>query len=363
MGLYYLLEKMKKHSYLLIILFFFCLSKINGQQDFYFNMFNYHLNLINPAAAGKTFGDELILSYKYQWIGIEESPQSSAISFNSAISNKFNLGAVVLNDRTFIETQTQLFGQASYLVPLSNSVELFLGLQLGGNNFSVNFNNPTTPGVQTGIEDTSIVNYSNFLPNVGAGVFLNISNNYYITLSAPKILESKRFKENEGFVANATDKMHLYFGGGATNIYLTPTLGFNFSMIGRYVNGVTPSVLVNAGISIQNRVNFDIGYFDGNAVNLNVLTNINNYFSTGISYQNNLFSDISLVTGGTAEIIVKYNLTGNNNERTYYNDNFIRQPVKENNKSKTNKKPFNRRNNRNKGAIPTSRSQKRTKQG
>ncbi len=81
-----------------------------AQQEVNYTLYRYHLNLINPATTGTQGASFLNTSLRTQWVGIEDAPETQAISIGRPhANNRLGTGFSVINDRTFVENQTQLF--------------------------------------------------------------------------------------------------------------------------------------------------------------------------------------------------------------------------------------------------------------
>ena len=104
-----------------------------AQQETIFSLYRYHLNLQNPAAIGLSTSYETNLSVRSQWVGVEDAPETQAFTLSIPhTKTPLHLGFSILNDKTFIERQTQFNIDFSYALTLTNATQLFLGLKAGG---------------------------------------------------------------------------------------------------------------------------------------------------------------------------------------------------------------------------------------
>jgi len=276
-------------------------TSVWGQQDSYLSMYQYHTNLFNPAYVDEDNID-IKTSYKQQWAGVENAPRLIGFSGLFSLNNSMGIGVNLLSNDVFIEKQTQIFITFAYYIKITNSINLSLGLQAGGNNLSLSLQDLE----RQNIFDPLAVNYSKFLPNVGAGINIKWYN-LFLSLSAPKILETERVKTIEGFAAKSLDKIHIYAILGAKNIYLNDNFSLNTSALVRYVEGAPYSIIGSGGLGYQDLINFDIGYSSSNVFNVNLAFKINQ-FLLGYSYQLNNNSIASAVNTSSNEIILGINL-------------------------------------------------------
>lgn len=221
---------MKKIILLLITVLGF--GNLFAQQESLITFYRNHMNLVNPAYIGSQEGTFVSSTLRYQWVGITNAPKTQAVSFYTPVGKKLHLGLSVINDEVFIEKQTNVNIDFSYRVDLSETLALYMGLKAGGNNYNVN---------TTGLEsynvtfDPALQNISRFNPNVGVGFYLK-HNKYYISASAPRMLNTKRAKNEDGFAVVATDRVHFYLSGGYL-FNLSENLDYMPSTMIRYVDG------------------------------------------------------------------------------------------------------------------------------
>jgi len=91
---------MKKTIY---ILFLCCFTQVGfSQQDANFTLYNYNLNIINPAFAGSNPNKEISLDYRSQWVGINDAPNTQVISYTSPLKNNFGLVISVVRYQVFV---------------------------------------------------------------------------------------------------------------------------------------------------------------------------------------------------------------------------------------------------------------------
>jgi type IX secretion system PorP/SprF family membrane protein len=227
-------------------------SALFAQQESAFTMYRYHMNIVNPAYAGVDNETLIMGSIRSQWAGIEDAPETQAVSFGTTLGRNLGFGVSMVSDKTFIEKQTMLGVDFSYKLKISETTDLYLGIKAGGNFYDVN-----TSGLQTYLpqSDPSLSSINHFNPNVGVGALLK-KQKYFVSLSVPKILNTERAKKDDAIVSVATDRPHVYLSGGY-DFDLNQSLVLKPSTLLRYVNGAPISVDFNAMLQIQK--NFEIG--------------------------------------------------------------------------------------------------------
>lgn len=240
-----------KKTIILLGLLLISSSSLLAQQESMITFYKDHLNLVNPAFVGTEEGTIFQSTIRQQWTGIKDAPSTQAISFMTPLGKKLALGLSFVHDKVFIEKQSFVTLDLSYNVTLTDELDLYMGIKAGGNNYEVN-----TTGLETYniIGDPSLVPISRFNPNVGIGFYLK-HDKFYVSLSTPKMLNTERAKNQDGYATVTTDRVHYYFSGGynfdvSENVELVP------SVMVRYVNGApfstdfTATTIINEGFHL-----------------------------------------------------------------------------------------------------------------
>ena len=300
-----------KQDYLVLftcLLSFGCLS---AQQDPFFSLYRYHFNAINPAANGLDTEETARLSVRKQWMNIEGAPETQVFSFATPTKReKVSLGAVFVNDKTFIEQQTQFYLSYTYKLQLDTTRNLYLGIQAGGNSFRVNAADLALRGpVQS---DPNLVNFARFQPNIGVGFYLDHTD-YFLSLSAPRILNSERYKSIDGLVTTASDKVHLY-GSLGFRLPLSPSWKMTPSMIGRYVSNAPPLWTATMTMDYQEAVEFGLEYNANSGWGGVFMLHLKGGLSFGYAYAGSGFNELRQLAQGSHEIYIKTKLRGKKKE-------------------------------------------------
>ena len=196
---------------IVILLCLLCTTSVLAQQEVNYNMYRYHLNLINPAVTGTQGAAYANFSLRTQWVGIADAPETQA--FSAGTPNKrqrLGTGFSVINDKTFVENQTQLFADFSYRLPLDDERDLYLGLKAGGTSIRLHADRLQTYG--STLPDQFLTSQSSFVPNIGVGLYYK-SPTYFVSLSIPRLLSTERFRYDDGQVSRATDRPHFWDSG------------------------------------------------------------------------------------------------------------------------------------------------------
>ncbi|MCC9061838.1 PorP/SprF family type IX secretion system membrane protein [Flavobacterium piscisymbiosum] len=257
-------------------------SMLFAQQESLFTTYRYHMNLVNPAYAGVDGETVLATTIRQQWTGIKDAPQTQAVSFGTSVGSNLGIGISMVYDKTFIEKQTQLGLDVSYKIQVGALTDLYLGVKAGGNFYNVN-----TSGLETYVpqSDPALATINQFNPNVGVGALLK-NDKFYVSLSVPRILNTERARNKDGYTAVATDRAHVYLSSGydfdletATALILKP------SFMMRYVNGSPLSVDLNLMLQIEKFLEIGASYRVDNAYAGILGFNISDRMTLGYAYE------------------------------------------------------------------------------
>lgn len=304
-----------KHYYAKSILVSFLLSASFGwaQQEAYYNLYRYHLNLLNPAVVGAAQESVLNLSLRSQWVGIEDAPETQAFSLEFPNAGKrLNYGFSLINDRTFIERQTQLFADFSYQLPLSSAGHyLYLGLKAGGTSLRLLANDLVVYGSEQ--TDPLLQTTSNFVPNIGMGMYLKTPT-YFFSLSVPRILSTERFRMNEGQVSRATDRPHLFM---ATGIYKQLSKDWRLSpaVLVSYLANVPISYTTDILFTYKERLDLGVQYSKGFGIGMTGAFQLSSKIALGYVYTTPTAAQDQSLRWGTHEWVMKIRLQPSNTPR------------------------------------------------
>lgn len=275
-------------------------NKATAQQDPNFTLYNFNMNIINPAFAGTKESPELNLVYRSQYLGIDDSPRTVSMAYSRGIGNNLGLGVSVINDRVFILDQTDLAIDISYKLKISEATNLYFGIKSGGSFTNIDLTRSNAPGNDPLFSQ----NQSFFNPHFGAGINLQ-HEKFYISISTPNLLKGERYEKVGNTPMAAINSTHFYLGGGYhiglnDNLTLTP----RFMM--RTVKGAPTSYDAGASLDIRD------AYTIGTNVRLEETTSIYGLIKVIEKLKLGLAYDISnteirnVNDNGSIEFILKY---------------------------------------------------------
>lgn len=278
--------------------------KLSAQQDPNYTLYIYNMNLINPAYAGSNETTDIGINVRSQWSNVKGAPETQSFIFGTPTGTNMGVGLSVINDKTFIEQQTSVAADFSYRLQLTENHELFLGLKAGFNSYNANTEGLVTYGIG---QDPSLMNLNGrFNPNFGAGAYLK-HENYFLSLSIPKILTNDRLEQEEGIARTGSDRQHLYLAGGY-NFPLSDNLLLKPSVLFRYVDASPLSVDLTALLEFNGNFDFGAAYRIDESFSGLLIFKVSKSINIGYAYESTLQSSIRYIENGTHEIMMNFRL-------------------------------------------------------
>jgi len=292
----------------IILLGFVCI-KSRSQQESYYSLYRYNMQVINPAFAGSEEIDFVTILNRTQWLTEKDSPQTNAFSFSSKRKNNVGIGLSVVSDKVFVESQTFSYVDFSYSLKLNEKSDIFLGLKAGGNFYRSSLSNLED---YVSVPDPSQQEFRRFNANLGVG-FLLKNPSYWVSFSIPRIFNVKR---DEDLSIGAKDRVHSYLGTGL-NLSLNNNLILKPAILLRKVVTLPLSADFSTFLSINNTVDFGLAYrtnssFSGMAY-IKIFDNLNLGYAYEFPTENNL-RNLSIKTH---ELLLQFRFRSSDNS---YND-------------------------------------------
>ena len=270
-----------------------------SQQESYYTLYRFNMNVINPAYAGALGKNVFAFTSRRQWSSMEDAPSTLAFSYSSERENNVGLGFSVVSDKVFIEQQTFAYADFSYKLDME-STQLYLGLKAGGNFYSAD---PRVLSTYSTSSDPAQQQLSRFNPNVGAGAYLR-GELFWASFSIPRLFNVKR--ESDNLAVTAKDRVHSYLGGGAdfavgSGLLLKPSVLF------RKVKGLPVTTDITTMLSWQNQLDLGVSYRTSSAFALLAVVSLGG-FDIGYAYETPTDSSLSQLNLKTHEIVLRINL-------------------------------------------------------
>lgn len=280
---------------------------ITAQQDAQFTQYMYNTININPAYAGSRKAMSVFALYRTQWVGLEGAPVTNTASIHTPVNgSNIGLGLSIISDKIGPSEETNVAIDFAYSINTSPRYKLSFGLKATANLLNVDFNKLNRYDQNDYQFDTNIDN--KFSPNIGVGLYLH-SEETYIGISAPNILETKHFDRYAGTGANthvATEKTHYYLIAGHV-FDLSGTVKFKPSLLTKLVQGAPLQVDVSGNFLINQKFTAGVAYRWSAAVSAMVGFQASSSWFIGYGYDFET-TRLSNYNSGSHEIFLRYEL-------------------------------------------------------
>jgi type IX secretion system PorP/SprF family membrane protein len=293
---------MKKQLSLLLVLLAIvvCTEGVNAQQDPQYTQYMYNMNVVNPAYAGSKESISFTALYRNQWSDFDGAPETYTFSAHGPVSDRVGLGLSAIKDELGPISETNVYADFSYTLPLGDNLKLALGLKAGATFHDVGL-------VNLELQDENDPFFSQDInstyPNIGAGAFL-YGENFYLGFSVPNMLNSVHLDENGLRYGNETNH---YFG----------TAGYIFQVTENFK--LKPSVMVKSAFDAPTSFDGNVNALFFDKFEIGASYRLDDSFSGLVGFQvlpevrigyayDHVVSDISIVAPASHEIILTFDL-------------------------------------------------------
>jgi type IX secretion system PorP/SprF family membrane protein len=290
---------MKNLKYIFILIAICSVQIGSAQQDANFTLYNFNMSIINPAYAGSNNVKEISLGYRSQWIGINEAPNTQALTYTTPLNNNLGLGISVVRDQVFVLQETDITMDISYKLKISETHDLYFGVKGGASIVNIDLTNAGSDGA----DPLFAQNQSFINPQFGAGMYLQ-HDDFYLSISSPNFLNGKRYVKQGNAPKAAVDNLHMYYGFGyhfdvSDNLRVTPGIMY------RNTDGAPPSTDINATVkynAIQAGMNYRIDEMYSIFTMFNIVENIQ--FGAAYDFTTSKINQVN--DNGSMEVMIKF---------------------------------------------------------
>ena len=277
-----------------------------SQQDAQYTQYMYNMSVVNPAYTTGNIGVvNLGALHRTQWVGANGAPKSSNIFAHTPINENVEVGFSLVNDNIGdVVKQNDLYADFAYKLDLEENGKLSFGLKAGVTFFDVNFNGFVLESGDVFTDPDFAENINQSFFNVGAGVYYN-TENYYVGLSVPAILNAKHLDRNNGKY-QGTEQAHSYLTGGYV-FEINELFKFKPAFMAKAVKGAPISLDLTANVLFDNKVEFGVGYRLEDAFSGMVNFKATPELRIGYAYDHTI-SNLGPFSSGSHELFILYDL-------------------------------------------------------
>jgi len=276
-----------------------CINSIYSQQEAQYSQYMYNTISVNPAYAGSRNVLSVLALHRSQWVGFDGAPTTSTFSINTPIpETNLGLGISAISDRIGPTEQNTFSGDISYTIRLNEKANLSFGVKGTASFFSFDqykvtpfqANDPKWRSVSTRLS-----------PNFGVGTFLH-SDQYYLGVSIPNIMESNFYNDND--IAINSQRMNYYLIGGYV-FDVSNYIKFKPAVVSKIVTGAPVQLDLSGNAMFMNKFVLGAAYRWDAAVSGLAGFQVNDALFIGYSYDFDTTS-LSRYNFGSHEVFIRY---------------------------------------------------------
>ncbi len=269
-----------------------------AQQEATYAQYMFNGLAINPAYAGQHRALSVSLLSRFQNVGLPGAPTTQTLAVHSPLANqRFAVGALFVNDKIGVITQTQFSGIYAYRIPISFQGTLSFGIQAGISRYFAQYSAldiyQTDPAFSQDIQEVR--------PNIGTGAFLDFTN-WYIGLSAPHMLNNVFTRGSN--LTSIHQPFPIILTGGYVFL-ISRAVRFKPNTLIKMVDGRIVEVDLNANFLFDEVLWAGISYHTSQALNFIVDLQLTDQLRLGYSYTAAL-GEIKSAEIGSHEIFLGY---------------------------------------------------------
>ena len=320
---------MKLKHYILTLGIVLISASLDAQQVYQFSQYQQNLYILNSATAGQNNYLDLTMSYRNQWVGIENSPTTYYVSANMPLGKRLDVKPEQSSTRIsspgkyhqlkrksfhavgFFAAQDSYgpYGlnivSASYAFHLPVADELSISFSP-----NVSFNSVTFDPNKAVVETLGDPTYSNYIGtrNQSSQLDINVAfwmyhSNFFLGYSSDQLIQDRLRLSSE--VSMEEIKAHHNVIGGY-KFRLNSALSLTPSVLVKYVSQAPLSADINVRLDIQDRYWAGITYRNSNTLAGMLGLYLNNTFRLGYSFDFTM-SSIQTQNVGSHEIVLGIN--------------------------------------------------------
>lgn len=287
--------------------------------------------LINPAAAGLTDFVDLNLSFRQQWVGFENSPQTFYFSGNSTVGRissapkysaslrtsrnaapkntgirtgkmRHAVGGNIMMDNYGAFGRLMFNGSYAIHIPITKGMNIAAGVGLGMSNMRFIQDRVT-------MLDPNDNTYATFLGNSQKRSFFDVFTGVYLYTEALTVgYSNAQLMQNKLYYGDPTDaklNMHHFFMAGY-RIAINDDFSLTPNVLLKYMNPAPAALDINLNANYQDKITGGFSYRHKDAI-VGFLGVMFSNFKIGYSYDYTI-STLRKMNSGGHEIVVGYKI-------------------------------------------------------
>tara|TARA_B100001758_G_C18382470_1_gene598058 strand:+ start:609 stop:1532 length:924 start_codon:yes stop_codon:yes gene_type:complete len=284
---------------LVIIFSVFCFINVSAQQEPLFSQYYVNDMALNPAISGSKAYNPLTIQSRQQWLGFEDAPLTTNISYHGTFDGRSAMGGFLMYDQTGPAMQAHIQLNYAYHVPLDyKHINVAFGLGAKLKYYSIDFDiDDLPPGPDNAFDEKA---YDKTLTDASSGVYF-YGKNFYSGFSVSNLFQSS-FNPHIENSPYFNSEYRKYYGMGAYRLnILNNDWHIEPSFLIRKTQYQSSIVDLSTRVFYLNDTWAGLTYRNNGTAVLSIGFATNN-IHISYSYDHNLQSEIMKYSYGTHEI-------------------------------------------------------------
>jgi len=290
---------------IVIVVGLFFSSAVDAQQMPQFTQYMFNNYLTNPAVAGTYNYYQIRLNERYQWVGMNDAPQTTSVSLFGPLSKKdMGWGSYIYMDVTGPTSRMGFMGSYSYNMPINDDLRISGGISFGFLQYKVDGSKLTLGDNSNGSFDPAIFNSTKatLTPDASIGFYL-YNSLYNVGISAHQLFGQKLKLYNTPIGTNRL-KQHLLLSGG-TRLILDRYYDIEPALLIKYMFRSPLQFELSAKVTYKSQMWAGLSYRFNDAIALMIGYNYKKRYIIGYSYDYS-YTGIRKYQSGSHEIMIGY---------------------------------------------------------
>jgi len=276
----------------------------DGQQIPQYTQYMFNNYITNPAVAGTYNFFQIRASGRYQWVGLNDAPQTTGISIFGPLSKKdMGWGSNLFMDVTGPTSRMSLMGSYAYNMPINEDFRISGGISFGILQYKVDRSKLTLGDNANNVSDPAIDRVSSALTpdaNIGFYVYNSL---HYLGISAHQLFGQKIKVNDEAEGVNRL-RQHIIVCTG-TRILLNRNYDVEPGLLLKFPFGSKFQFELNTKVTYKSQVWGGLSYRFRDALAIMIGYNYKKRYVIGYSYDYS-YTAIRQYQSGTHEIMLGY---------------------------------------------------------
>ena len=263
---------------------------------------------INPAVAGTKSYAPISISFRRQWMGIDEAPVTQNLMYHTYLGDNMGFGAQMFNDASGPTRRSGISATYAYNIKTSKRTKLSFGLSGSLTQFSIDRDRLITeiPG------DVAVMNSNNqLISDCNFGIYWK-GKSHFIGFSSFNLFENKtNLMALTTPVVNTLNR--IFYINGGYNFKIGALIELQPSAVLRIMDDNLLQIDGNLNLTIKNAYSIGLSYRNKDALSFMGGVNLG---TTTVGYAYDLgISKIKTYNDGTHEVFMSFKLKKNNQSK------------------------------------------------